>query len=142
MIFKNQYQNHHFIYSAFLYSFFSLLLLYLKQSNCWVLCILWLVPEILILKIYLEFMVWFHFGNAVINSWSLDVLSDLRCHLVACIWYIQLYFTLPSVWHPLLLRKENIFEITCKDIYFHFKHRTFCTLLSVFSNMHVCFGLC
>lgn len=99
------------------------------------------VRDFHIKEIYLEFMVWFHFGSAVINSWSPDVRSDLRCHLVAGIWYTQLYFTRSSVLHPLLLVKENAFEMTCRGICFHFKHKILCTLLSVFLNMHVCFGL-
>lgn len=69
---------------------------------------------------------------------------SLAHHLWIC------YLTLDAIWwyafdtssgnlnrhqsHPLLLMKENIFEMTCKDFCFHFKQRILCTLLSVFSN--------
>lgn len=80
--------------------------------------------------------IWFHFRSAVLwsLSWSVNVLSDFRCHLLVCIWYVLLYFCLPAesyilycLWRRMFL---NLLAKTFVSI--SNKGSILCTLLSVF----------
>lgn len=71
-------------------------LLYSRQYYCCVLWVLWLKSDVLLLRNWCGIHEFDSTSETQLFTWSPPVLSDLRCHLVVCIRYIELCFSLPS----------------------------------------------